>query len=367
MARSSRRSAITGCSRSPCRALSQRRLSSTPARPRLSSRITSSPSDRSASARFEPMKPAPPVMTAGRTARESEGAQSPAIDRTPSTPSALREPREELGLARFDHSAHVVVARIEPEPLLHRHVARQVAPAIPVHPVGRRLQRPRKAPRLFQLVVAPGGIAGLGDPDLARGIVPVEDGPHLAQMQIPPAPCALLAVPGAGEAVEARGRTVRQHAALAHQVEPERIERTGPAQNGGLQPRSRTHQAAPPPSRRRAGSRCPAASPSRADCWARSRARHARNAARSGSAHGRRNRRRISARVAGPNCGPCATATAACNGCRARGRSRGRAAGSASRTNPSRRASRSRPSSGACADNARRWWPDPPAPPSTRS
>src|ERR1043166_411865 len=60
-----RRSGTSISTRSPCVSINQRRLRSTPARERLSSKRTRCPAESSRCARFEPTKPAPPVIRIG--------------------------------------------------------------------------------------------------------------------------------------------------------------------------------------------------------------------------------------------------------------------------------------------------------------
>src|SRR5690606_16872635 len=107
-----------------------------------------------------------------------------------------------------------------PESLLNRNVMRNVAPPVPVGPVRRGIERANETPRLFDLVVAPGGVAGFGNPDLGIGIVAVDYRAHFAQMQVPAAPVRLLAVPGPGKAVQPDRGDDAEEAALAHHVDP---------------------------------------------------------------------------------------------------------------------------------------------------
>ena len=123
------------------------------------------------------------------------------------------------------------MTRIEIKPFLHRNVARDVLPPIPVQPLRRSRERLPEALHLLGLVAAPRRIAGLGQPDLQVRLVPVEDLAHRLQMHVEAAPRAGLAIPGAGEAVEADGADLAEHTALAHQAEPVRIERARAAEH----------------------------------------------------------------------------------------------------------------------------------------
>ena len=123
------------------------------------------------------------------------------------------------------------MAWIEIQSFLHGHVARNVLPAIPVQPFGGCCERIAEALDLLGLVVAPRRVSCLRQPDLQAGLVAIEDGPHRLQMRVEAAPRTGLAVPRSWKTMEADRRHRAEDAALAHQLEPVRIERARTAEN----------------------------------------------------------------------------------------------------------------------------------------
>src|SRR4051794_14508038 len=107
-------------------------------------------------------------------------------------------------------------------PFLHGNMRRDVLPPVPVYPVRRRRQCIPEAADLLCLIIAPGRVSGLGDPDLRSRIVTVKNGPHIPQVRLVPKPAAGFTVPGSGKSVEADSGNGSKDAALAHQREPVR-------------------------------------------------------------------------------------------------------------------------------------------------
>lgn len=151
--------------------------------------------------------------------------------RHPRKPAIAQQARQQLWLPVGGYGAHVIVARVEPKPLLRRDVGGQIAPSVPVHPVRQGAHGAGEAARLLHLVPAPRGIAGFGDPDLSLRVPAVEDRAHLAEMHVPAAPGRLLAVPCARKAMKTDRVHQGEQAAFAHQVHPVGIEGRGAAQH----------------------------------------------------------------------------------------------------------------------------------------
>src|SRR5690606_15866955 len=116
-------------------------------------------------------------------------------------PPLAQEPGEELLAPVHVAHAHVVVADVELPSLLDGHVRRKIVEAIPVEPVRRRIERVEKPPGLPGLVMAPGRVTRLGDPDLGVLAVASEQLPRLGDVAGPAAPGARLRIPRTRKAV----------------------------------------------------------------------------------------------------------------------------------------------------------------------
>ena len=113
------------------------------------------------------MKPAPPNTTIGSAGRaigelhHSGGLQD-------AEPARFQQPSQQLGTSICIGDSHVIVSRIEVQALLHGDRAGNVLPAVPVETIRRSAHRLAEALYLLRLIAAPGRVARLGDPDLAR-------------------------------------------------------------------------------------------------------------------------------------------------------------------------------------------------------
>ncbi|ODN68484.1 hypothetical protein A6302_04213 [Methylobrevis pamukkalensis] len=124
------------------------------------------------------------------------------------------------------------MALVEMVAFLHGHVGRDILPAVPVDAIDRHRQDVGEALDLADLVVPPGGMAGLGDPEPDLRRMAGEDFAGAGDLPLPADPAARFAFPGSRKAVEADDVHDAEHAALTHEIQPLGVEGTRPAEHG---------------------------------------------------------------------------------------------------------------------------------------
>ena len=85
-------------------------------------------------------------------------------------------------------NAEMVMALVEMRALLHCDLGRKITQTVPIHsPYGCRQRRVERC-QLRCRILAPGGVAGLGDPDFGFGVVWRDCLPDLGNDLVPAAP-----------------------------------------------------------------------------------------------------------------------------------------------------------------------------------
>src|SRR3954452_15735104 len=145
--------------------------------------------------------------------------------------SRLQHAAQHLRTSSRIGRAQMIMPWVEIPPFLDCNVGGNILPAIPINPVSWRRECLPEAVDLFHLIVAPGRVTSLGDPDFRRRVVSVKHRPHRPKMRVIAEPSASFTVPCAGKGVEADGGYRLKYAALPHELKPMRVERAGPTQD----------------------------------------------------------------------------------------------------------------------------------------